>query len=168
MGRRLVLFYAVFGMLVGFFAAGCGGSSSSSSIKVAITAPASAPTIEQGQTVNVVATVTSSNNSTVTPNVTWALSGSGCTGASCGSLTNLTPTSITYNAPASVSSNLTVSVTATSVENPLKSASINITVAAIAVTIQNEVTELAAGSGNFFAATGVRAWLRHSFARQYL
>ena len=153
MGRRLVLFYAVFGMLVGFFAAGCGGSSSSSSIKVAITAPASAPTIEQGQTVNVVATVTSSNNSTVTPNVTWALSGSGCTGASCGSLTNLTPTSITYNAPASVSSNLTVSVTATSVENPLKSASINITVAAIAVTIQNEVTELAAGSGNFFAAT---------------
>jgi hypothetical protein len=152
MSRRLVLIYAVFGMLAGVFA-GCGGNSSSSSIMVAIASPASAPTIEQGQTVNVSAAVTSSSNSMVNQSVTWALSGSGCTGVSCGSLTNPTPMSVTYNAPASVSSNMTVSVTATSVENPSKSASINITVAAIAVTIRNKVTELAAGSGNFFFAT---------------
>jgi hypothetical protein len=152
MSRRLVSIYAVVGMLAGVFAAGCGGNSSSSSIRVAIASPSSAPTIEQGQTVNVSAAVTSSNNSMVNQGVTWALSGSGCTGAACGSLTNPTPTSVTYNAPASVSSNMTVSVTATSVENPSKSASINITVAAIAVTIQNKVTELAAGSGNFFSA----------------
>jgi hypothetical protein len=32
--------------------------------------------------------------------VTWALSGTGCTGATCGTLTNVTTTSVSYQAPA--------------------------------------------------------------------
>ena len=46
--------------------------------------------------------------------VTWALSGTGCTGAACGTLTNVTTTSVTYNAPAIVPSSGTVTLTATS------------------------------------------------------
>jgi hypothetical protein len=86
--------------------------------------------------------------------VTWSFSGTGCTGASCGTLKNQTTTSAIYNAPASLPSNLFVTVTATSVAHPLKSTSIGIAVVAIAVTIQNKVTELAAGSlsSSFFSA----------------
>ena len=128
---------------------GC-GTSASSTISVSIMSPASAQTIDQGQTVGVTASVSSSNASTINQGVMWSISGSGCTGAACGSLTNQTATSVTYNAPSSVLSNTVVSVVATSVENPAKSASIQITVAAIAVQIQNKVSELAAGTGNFF------------------
>src|SRR5438034_6725669 len=32
--------------------------------------------------------------------VTWSLSGTGCSGNACGTLTNVTTTSVTYNAPA--------------------------------------------------------------------
>src|SRR5207237_5029601 len=51
-----------------------------------------------------------------------------------------------------VPSNLFVTVTATSVAHPSKSSSIGIAMVAIAVTIQNKVTELAAGTGNYFSA----------------
>jgi len=60
--------------------------------------------------------------------VTWALSGAGCSGATCGVLTGFTATSVTYNAPASVPSPPTVSITATAVADSTKSASAAITV----------------------------------------
>src|SRR5690348_229165 len=88
-------------------------------ISVAITSPASAPTIQQGQSVsNITATVT---NDSANKGVTWSLSGAG-------SLSAQTSTTVTYNAPASVSSNIVVTVTATSVSDNTKSASITITV----------------------------------------
>src|SRR5712671_5378878 len=53
--------------------------------------------------------------------VTWALSGAGCSMATCGSLTNVTTSSVTYNAPAAVPNPATVTLTATSVNNTMKS-----------------------------------------------
>ncbi len=71
--------------------------------------------------------------------VTWALSGAGCSGATCGSLSNMTSSSVTYNAPAAVPSPATVTLTATSANNTMKSATATITVtsgaAAVSVTI---------------------------------
>jgi hypothetical protein len=60
--------------------------------------------------------------------VTWALSGSGCGGSTCGTLTNITTTSVTYNAPASVPSPATVTLTATSVADTTKSNTATVTV----------------------------------------
>ena len=68
-------------------------------------------------------------NDTQNQGVTWALSGSGCSGATCGTLTNVTTTSVTYNAPATAPSS-TVTLRATSVANASKSASATITVTA--------------------------------------
>ena len=51
--------------------------------------------------------------------VTWSLSGTNCAGAACGTLSNPTATSVTYNSPATISgTTMSVSVTATSVTNP--------------------------------------------------
>ena len=60
--------------------------------------------------------------------VTWALSGSGCNGTACGSLTNVATGSVTYNAPTTVPSPATVSLTATSINDTMKSSTAMITV----------------------------------------
>jgi hypothetical protein len=60
--------------------------------------------------------------------VTWALSGMGCNGATCGSLTNVTSSSVTYNAPAAVPNPATVTLTARSINDSAKSSSATITV----------------------------------------
>jgi len=60
--------------------------------------------------------------------VTWSLSGAGCSGATCGTLTQVTTTSVTYNAPANVPSPATVTLTATSISDTTKSGSATITV----------------------------------------
>lgn len=124
------------------------GCASSPPISITLT-PSSAQSVQQGQTVSVSATVA---NDTSNKGVTWSLSGSGCSGAACGLLTNQTSDSVTYSAPTSISADLTVTVTATSVVNPSKFASVAIIVPASAVTIKNKVTELAAGTGQYFSA----------------
>jgi hypothetical protein len=60
--------------------------------------------------------------------VAWGLTGSGCSGITCGSLSNITATSATYTAPANLPSPATVSLTATSVADSTKAASATITV----------------------------------------
>jgi Domain of unknown function (DUF5666) len=64
--------------------------------------------------------------------VTWALSGAGCSGTTCGSLSNMTSSSVTYKAPAAVPNPATVTLTATSVNDTSKSSMATITVAAAA------------------------------------
>lgn len=68
------------------------------------------------------ATVTGSTNTTVT----WKLSGAGCSGATCGTISS----SGLYTAPAAVPSPATVTVTATAVADPARSASGIVTVLA--------------------------------------
>ena len=143
--RAVALALVSIGLPAVAFAAGC---SSGPPISVSLT-PSSVQGLQQGQTVPIVASVM---NDLSGAGVSWSLSGTGCAGASCGTLSNQTTGSATYNAPASLPSNLFVTVTATSVAHPSKSSSIGIALVAIAVTIQNKVTELAAGTGNYFFA----------------
>jgi len=67
--------------------------------------------------------------------VTWSLSGAGCSGAACGSLSRVTTTSVTYIAPSNIPSPATLAVTATSIGDTTKSASATITVAQGVLTV---------------------------------
>jgi hypothetical protein len=68
------------------------------------------------------------NNDFQNQGATWVLSGTGCSGSTCGTLTNVTGTSVTYNAPANPPSPATVTLTATAVGDTTKSSSATITV----------------------------------------
>lgn len=145
--RRALLFARVFLSLVPtILIAGC---ASSPPISVNLS-PSSAQSVQQGQTISISASVA---NDTSNKGVTWSLSGAGCSGAACGSLTNQTAASVTYSAPTSIPADLTVTLMATSAANLSKSASVAITVPATAVTIHSKVSVLAAGSyGSSFYA----------------
>ncbi len=60
--------------------------------------------------------------------VSWSLSGTGCAGAACGTLSGVTATAVTYTAPAAVPNPATVVLLATSVSDNRKSAAATITV----------------------------------------
>jgi len=133
--------FLCFACIATIFVAGCGGGSSPTNnpISVAITSPASAPTIQQGLTVNITASVA---NDSANKGVTWSLTGQG-------TLSAQTPTTVTYTAPATVTANITATVTATSVSDSTKFATLTITVtppSAISVTITNKISTIAAGA----------------------
>jgi uncharacterized protein DUF5666 len=113
--------------------AGCGGYNAPSQppptpTSVTIT-PTSASVPAGTGTQNFTATVM---NDYLSRGVTWALSGTGCSGAACGSLSKMTSSAVTYNAPASVPNPATVTLTATSVNDTSKSSTATITVTAVA------------------------------------
>jgi hypothetical protein len=60
--------------------------------------------------------------------VTWMLSGPGCSGSTCGTLTNVTSTSVTYNGPSAIPTPATVTLTATAVTDNTKFGTATITV----------------------------------------
>jgi hypothetical protein len=130
------------------FASGCGNSPPPISVSIS---PSSEQRVQQGQAISVTASVTNDSSS---KGVAWSLSASDCTGLACGSLTNQTQLSVTYNASSFMTSDVTVNLIATSVADPSKFASVIIVVPAATVTIQPRVNELAAGTLNssFFNA----------------
>src|SRR5580658_3065387 len=104
------------------FISGCGGGNGS--ITLAITPKTS--TMDQGQSLLFVATL---GNDTRNLGVTWQpLTGSGCAGTSCGSLTNVTTTSVTYTAPSGLTTGITVSLEAISKANTGVTATATITI----------------------------------------
>jgi Putative Ig domain len=117
---------ALIGVAV-FLLTNCGGGSSAPSsanpvspqLSVAIS-PGTQQSIDQGQTVRFTASVTNDSNG---KGVSWSISGSGCSGGNCGKLANTSKTAATYNAPAVVSSSLTVTVKAASAAKSTASAS---------------------------------------------
>jgi hypothetical protein len=109
----------IFSLGTALYLAGCGGGQSSAPpISVSIS-PTSAKALDQGQSASFIAAVA---NDATNKGVTWAVSGNGCTGATCGMLSAPTPTSVTYTAPSTVSANLSVTITATSIADSTKSA----------------------------------------------
>src|SRR6266404_961940 len=60
--------------------------------------------------------------------VLWTLSGAGCSGATCGTLSNVSSTSVTYTGPTSIPNPPAVTLTATSVTDNTKTATATITV----------------------------------------
>jgi hypothetical protein len=97
------------------------------SISVSVTPPSAS--VQATQSAPFTATV---QNDTQNRGVTWSLSGTGCSGATCGTLSNITASSVTYTAPASVPAPASVSLTATSVSDATKSASAAITITSTA------------------------------------
>jgi len=112
---------------------GCGGYNAPSQPPPTPTSVTISPTsasVPAGTgTKNFTATVM---NDYLSRGVTWALSGTGCSGAACGSLSNMTSSAVIYNAPASVPNPATVTLTATSVNDTSKSSTATITVTAAA------------------------------------
>ena len=93
------------------------------------------PTNQSVQTSGTQNLTASLQNDSQNKGVTWSLSGSGCSGATCGTLSNVTTTSVTYTAPAAVPSPATVTLTAESVADTTKTASATITVISGSITV---------------------------------
>ncbi len=122
-----------------------------SSFLLQLSAPSSMPA---GGTATIVATLTpvpGSNPSTV---LVWSLSGPGCSGVSCGTLTVVTTQSVagssiadsaTYTAPVIVPSPNTVTVTVTPQANPSKKAQVSLAIlAGVSVSVSSATATLAA------------------------
>ena len=60
--------------------------------------------------------------------VNWTVSGAGCSGATCGTLSNVTSTAVTYTGPVNAPNPATVTLTATSVTDNTKTGTATITV----------------------------------------
>jgi hypothetical protein len=118
--KKLVLILS--GLLV---LCGCGGGGSSKPALSVSISPSTQVAIDQGQTLNFTASVANDSSGA---GVTWSMSGTGCTGAVCGTFSGGTTSAATYNAPASVSAKMTVTIVATSVKDTTKSMSSTVVV----------------------------------------
>src|SRR5258707_14447110 len=99
--------------------------------KVAVVVSPPSQTVQVNHSQAFTATV---QNDPQNKGVTWALSGPGCAGPACGTLSNASSASgapITYTAPANAPNPATVTLTATSVADSTASASAAITIFAI-------------------------------------
>jgi immunoglobulin I-set domain protein len=115
---------------------------------VAIAMSPSNTTVAAGGTQQFAATVTGTSNTTVT----WTVSGTGCGGGACGTISG----GGLYTAPASVPSPATLNVKVTSVADPTKSASANVTVlaaAAVLLSISPTSASVPTASTDSFKAT---------------
>lgn len=113
-----------FVMLVAVCNWGCGGGGSRPQ-DIYVNASSSAQTIDEGRSATLTAVVM---NDTSGKGVSWSLSGTGCVGTACGALSNQTPSSVTYTAPSSVTTNLSIQVFATSVADSGESVPVSLAV----------------------------------------
>jgi len=111
---RLRVLLAVAGLGCALSWPGCGGGGT---LRVTLT-PSTAPTIKQGETQDITAVVANDKNNA---GVTWSLSGDG-------TLASITTTSVTYQAPASLTSSTSATITATSIAATTATATLSITV----------------------------------------
>jgi hypothetical protein len=119
--------------------------------------PASA-SVQTGRTQNITATV---QNDAQNKGVSWTLSGAGCSGAACGSMSatsSASGTAITYTAPATAPTPAVVSATATSVADNTKAAVVTITVTtvaapAVAIAVNPTAASVQTGQSQSITAT---------------
>ena len=95
------------------------------------------------------------NNDSQNKGANWTLSGAGCSGITCGTLLNVTTTSVTYNGPATAPSPATATLTATSVADTTKSApaTITLTQGSLNVTVSPKRSAITTSQKQQFAAT---------------
>jgi hypothetical protein len=120
-------------------------------ISVSVAPPAAS--VQVTQTAPFTATV---QNDAQNRGVTWSLSGTGCLGTACGTLSSITTTSVTYTAPASAPAPATVTLTATSVTDTSKTSSGTITITAptpISVTLSPLRSAITTSQSQLFTAT---------------
>lgn len=91
---------------------GCGGGGSASTITIEIIPPATGASVDVGTTqpLNFTATL---GDDTTNAGVTWALSGTSCSGDGCGTLSNQDKFSVSYTPPTALPSATVLSVTLT-------------------------------------------------------
>jgi hypothetical protein len=119
---------------------------SGNTAQVAITVNPNNATLMVGSTQQFTANVTG----TSTTAVAWTVTGAGCIGVACGTIS----INGLYVPPSSVPSPATVTVKATSVADPTKSASANVTIVpTVVLTVSPANTSVAAGSTQQFAAS---------------
>src|SRR5580698_262592 len=135
---------------------GCGGGSSTNPAPVGAIAVTLAPgsaTVQASKTASFSAKVTDDPKNDGT---TWTLSGPGCTGAACGSLSGTLSASgvpVTYTAPTAVPNPPTVTLTATAVDDTSKTAKATISLTPAAGTTATPTTvSVTPGTANI--ATG--------------
>jgi hypothetical protein len=104
-------------------ASGCGGGSSTK-ITVQII-PGTTQMIDTGESLTFMATLA---NDTSNKGVMWQFTGSSCSGAGCGTLTNATSSSVLYTAPTGISATLSVSLQAVSLADKSATATVAISV----------------------------------------
>ena len=141
---KMFLLPGIVGLLI---LAGCGGNTSQPpalSQLMAVTVSPSSVTVQTGGVQQFTATVSPSGASQA---VTWSLSGTGCTGASCGTI----DATGKYTTPASVPSPPTVTVRATSVADSAKAA---IAAVNIMTAVNNSIPTISAFSPRVAAAGG--------------
>jgi hypothetical protein len=116
------------------------------STPVTITVSPNNATVMVGSTQQFVGNVTGTSNTAVT----WTVSGTGCTGAACGTIS----VNGLYVPPASVPSPPTVTVKATSVADPIKSASASVTIiAAVLLSISPASASVPTAGTQLFTAS---------------
>lgn len=123
-----------------------------SSFSLQLSAPSSAPA---GGTATIVATMTPAPNSKPSTALVWSLSGPGCSGTSCGTLTVVTTQSVgggsisnsaTYTAPGTAPNPNTVTVTVTPQADPTKTAQATIAIQpGVSVSVSPGTATLAGG-----------------------
>jgi aryl-phospho-beta-D-glucosidase BglC (GH1 family) len=126
---------------------------------VAVTLTPANVSVSAGATQQFAASVTGTSNTAVT----WTVSGTGCSGTACGTISS----SALYTAPTAVPSPATVAVTATSVADKTKSASATVTIAANVVgapPIGVNVSEAEYSWGSFAGASDL-AYLKSNNIR---
>ena len=106
--------------------------------------------VASGTTAQFTATLTPAPNSNPSRVVSWSVSGPGCSGTACGTVTSAG----SYTAPASAPSPDTVMVTATPAADPTKVASVAVTINAIvSVSVSPASARVELGRSQPFTAT---------------
>jgi predicted dienelactone hydrolase len=124
--------------------AGCGGGTSTPPPQVSVTfSGGNSQTIGQGQIITITATIA---NDPSAKGVSWAFAGPG-------SLSKQTSTSVEYDAPASVVTNGSVTITATAVADTTRSAVYTVNLATIVVSVSPDNVSVVANSVQTFTAT---------------
>jgi hypothetical protein len=120
-------------------------------VAITVTINPSSASLMTGQSASFGANV----NGTIDQNVTWSLSGAGCTGDACGILTSTTTNPTTYTAPQTIPNPPTVTLTATSEQGGTPGTStITITSIPLGLTISPDPpAPIQAGSGQTITFT---------------
>src|SRR5579862_784137 len=125
---------------------GVGTITVTSTFSLSLTGPAS---VNAGTGATYVATLVPTANSNPSSAISWSVSGSGCTGAACGTISS----GGVYTAPSVAPSPATVRITATPAADPTKAASISVAIISlVSVSVSPTSATVALGGSQAFQA----------------
>lgn len=144
MFKRELFGWVCIAYLLAAVLAGCGGGTSTPPPKISVSfGGGNSQTIGQGQSITITATIANDSSG---GGVTWALAGPG-------SISKQTSTSVEYDAPASVATNGSATITAKAVADASVSSVYTVNLAAIVVTVSPDNVSVVANTGQMFTAT---------------